>query len=115
MLYGDEFEPESFGFGPKFRLLPFLVSELISRKAGVVELLPGSNQVKDDPGQLVSRSRDRFRSAKFGAHPPVEITEAALAVVKRLGSHTQSRCGPALHLARADPQNLATADVIVRA
>src|SRR6266542_3314685 len=46
--------------GPEFGFPPLLVPELIAGKPGVVKLLPGGDQVEDDPGQLVCCRRDRF-------------------------------------------------------
>lgn len=103
MLYRDELESESFGFGPEFGFLPSLVLEMIGCKSGIIKLLPSGDQVEDDPGQPMCCGRDRFWGAESGAHTAVELAERGLAVVQRLRGHAQCSCGPAFHLPRASP------------
>ncbi len=72
MLCGDELETERSGFGAEFGFLPPFVSEFIGGETGVIELLPGSDQVKDDARQFVCGCGDwivyrKFSKNRFGS------------------------------------------------
>jgi len=86
---GNEFIAHCLRSRKKFGFLAFLIAELISGESAVIELLACGPEVEDDASQVVSGRCDGFRRAKFRSHTPVEITERALAVLKRLRSETR--------------------------
>jgi hypothetical protein len=90
-----------------------LIAELTGGKLTVIKILPCGDEVKDDSGQAVGCSSDRFRSAEFGSHAAVEIAERTFAVVQGLGGHTESRGRAALHFARTDPEDSTAADIVI--
>ena len=115
MLERNEFETHGFGFGAQFGLLTIQIAQLIGSETGVVKVLPRRDQMEDDPGEFVRGGGDGLGSTEFGSHAAIEIAESAFAVVERLGSHAERGRGPAVHFARADPQYLTAANIVVGA
>jgi len=55
-LKRDAFKAHGFGLGAELDLLAFLMANLVGSELGIVELLPGGDQVKNDAGEFVSSS-----------------------------------------------------------
>ena len=68
----------------------------------------------DDPCQFVSGGGDCFGGAQLGPHPPIELAQRRLAVLKGLGRHAEGKSNAVFDLSGSAPQHFATTDVIVR-